>query len=143
MQAIAQFTEGIPRNINNFCFNALSLGCALRQREISVSIVEEVISDLDITRHITEVSPFQPLDPESPGAAGRRNSPVSRDTPHATENQSSDTLTPAEAKAYMQQLTRKLRVLKRKRCQAPATAFSSQDHEETVRLVGFDSGDRQ
>jgi general secretion pathway protein A len=143
MQAIAQFTEGIPRNINNFCFNALSVGCALRQREISVSTVEEVISDLDITRHITAVPPLQPLDPEFPGATGNRNSPVSRDTPYAAENQSSDTLTPAEARAYMQQLTGKLRVLKRKRCQAPATASSSHGHEETVQLVGFDSGDRQ
>src|SRR5216684_1326380 len=30
IQAIAQFTEGIPRSINNLCFSALSLGCALR-----------------------------------------------------------------------------------------------------------------
>src|ERR1700676_2416112 len=34
MQSIAQFTEGIPRSINNFCFNALSLGCALRERVV-------------------------------------------------------------------------------------------------------------
>ncbi len=27
-EAIADFTEGIPRNVNNFCFNALSLGYA-------------------------------------------------------------------------------------------------------------------
>ena len=29
IHAIAEFTEGIPRSINNFCFSALSLGCAL------------------------------------------------------------------------------------------------------------------
>jgi general secretion pathway protein A len=143
MHAIAQFAEGIPRNINNFCFYALSLGCALGQREISISVVEEVISDLDITRHITEAPRLQPLDPQFARMASNRNTRVSRHTPYAAENRSCDTLTPAEAIAYMQQLTTKLRVLKRKRCQASATAFSSQDHEGPVQLVGFDSGDTQ
>lgn len=49
---VAQFTEGIPRNINNFCFNALSLVCALRQKQVDLPVVEEVISDLDITKHV-------------------------------------------------------------------------------------------
>jgi hypothetical protein len=49
---IADFTEGIPRNINNFCFNALSLVCALRQKRVDLPVVEEVISDLDITKHL-------------------------------------------------------------------------------------------
>jgi general secretion pathway protein A len=142
MHTIAQFSEGIPRTINNVCFSALSMGCALRQPLISVSVVEEVISDLDITKHVTEAPPRPPLDPEFLRAANR-NSPVSRATPCAAENQAGDTLTLSEAKAYMQQLAGNLRVLKRKRCQAPAAAYSSQDHEETVRLVGFDSGDRQ
>ena len=142
MDAIAQFTEGIPRSINTVCFNALSLGCALRLRLISVSVVEEVISDLDITKHVTEVPPLPPLDPEFLRAANR-NSPVSRATPCAAENQACDLLTLSEARAYMQQLAWNLRVLKRKRCQAPAAAYSSQDHEETERRVGFDSGDRQ
>src|ERR1700690_3853240 len=30
----ADFTEGIPRNINNFCFNAMSLAFAMRQQMI-------------------------------------------------------------------------------------------------------------
>lgn len=32
LATIAEFTEGIPRNVNNFCFNALSLACALRRK---------------------------------------------------------------------------------------------------------------
>ena len=34
---IARFTEGIPRNINNFCFNALSLACAMRQKTVDAA----------------------------------------------------------------------------------------------------------
>jgi general secretion pathway protein A len=48
MQLIAQHSEGIPRNINTLCFNALSIGCALRRRTIDADIVREVISDLDL-----------------------------------------------------------------------------------------------
>src|SRR5262249_40767777 len=44
LATIAQFTEGIPRNVNNFCFNALSLACALRQKLVDSAVVQEVIS---------------------------------------------------------------------------------------------------
>jgi general secretion pathway protein A len=45
---IADVSEGIPRNINNLCFNALSLGCALKRRTIDCDIVREVVADLDL-----------------------------------------------------------------------------------------------
>lgn len=45
---IAEHSEGIPRNINNLCFNALSLGCALKRKTIDRDIVLEVIADLDL-----------------------------------------------------------------------------------------------
>jgi general secretion pathway protein A len=45
---IASGSEGIPRNINNICFNALSLGCALKQKTIDRDVILEVLSDLDI-----------------------------------------------------------------------------------------------
>jgi type II secretory pathway predicted ATPase ExeA len=45
---IASFSDGIPRNINNICFNALSLGCALKQRTIDGDVVREVLDDLDL-----------------------------------------------------------------------------------------------
>lgn len=113
MQAIAQFTEGIPRSINNFCFNALSLGCALRQRVINLAVVDEVISDLDINKHVTEVPPLPPLDPEFLRTAASRFSVGPRPASYAAEIEASDTLTPAEAKAYMQQLAVQLRDWKR------------------------------
>jgi type II secretory pathway predicted ATPase ExeA len=52
-EAIADFTEGIPRNVNNFCFNALSLGYATQQKLIDLNTVKEVISDLDISKLTT------------------------------------------------------------------------------------------
>jgi type II secretory pathway predicted ATPase ExeA len=45
---IANSSEGIPRNINNICFNALSLGCALQRKTIDPQIILEVLHDLDI-----------------------------------------------------------------------------------------------
>ena len=45
---IAEHSEGIPRNINNICFNALSLGCALKRKPIDEEIIREVLDDLDL-----------------------------------------------------------------------------------------------
>ena len=45
---IAEHSDGIPRNINNLCFNAMSLGCALKRKTIDRDVVLEVIADLDL-----------------------------------------------------------------------------------------------
>jgi hypothetical protein len=45
---IASHSEGIPRNINNLCFHALTLGFASRQQSIDLPIMEEVLVDLDV-----------------------------------------------------------------------------------------------
>jgi general secretion pathway protein A len=94
MRAIAQFTEGIPRNLCNFCFNALSLGCALGQKQIGLSIVEEVISDLDITKRVSELGSDQGLHFMS--SRGR-----------------TQTLSHVEARSFMEQLTAQLSDWKR------------------------------
>jgi len=41
-------SDGIPRNINNLCFHALSLGFANGQKLIDASILNEVLEDLDM-----------------------------------------------------------------------------------------------
>ncbi len=51
---IAKHSQGIPRNINNLCFNAMSLGCALGQRSIGHSVIYEVLRDLDLRPHRLE-----------------------------------------------------------------------------------------
>jgi len=84
---IAEFTEGNPRNVNNFCFNALSLACALRQKTVDSAVVQEVISDLDISKYV----------------------PVSLHPQARVQTNSTPALSPADAKAYMQQVAEKLR----------------------------------
>ena len=53
---ISQYSEGIPRNINNLCFNSLSLGCALKRKAIDGDVVREVVADLDLDRWRTKTS---------------------------------------------------------------------------------------
>jgi hypothetical protein len=45
---IAARSRGIPRNINNLCFNALSLGYALGRKKIDGEIALEAVGDLDV-----------------------------------------------------------------------------------------------
>jgi general secretion pathway protein A len=130
---IAVFTEGIPRNVNNFCFNALSLACALRQKTVDLPIVHEVISDLDITRHVPEPSSDAPaVVSDAPAVVSDAPAVVSdAPAPRATaavddslppritaapvpvspvaSGKNGGSLTPAEARAYMQQVAAKLK----------------------------------
>lgn len=48
LEIIHSRSEGIPRNINNLCFHALTLGFATGQKTIDASILSEVLEDLDI-----------------------------------------------------------------------------------------------
>jgi len=112
LQAIARFSEGIPRNINNLCFNLLSLCFALRQRVVDVNVVDEVVNDLDIGRHVSEVAPLPVTEPAPFRVAGG-NAQSSYDTPYTAGSDVPETLTVAEAKAYMQQLAVQFRNSKR------------------------------
>ncbi len=108
--AIARLAEGIPRNINNYCFNALSLGCALRQPVIDPAVVEEVSRDLDIYQHVTEAP--------APGgnsvhAVANRDFAAEFEKPYIPANTPHETLTPEEAKIYMQYLALQLKDWKR------------------------------
>ncbi len=102
-ESIATATEGIPRNINNFCFNALSLACALRKNLVDSDIVNEVLADLDIQKltwglpsaTAPVVTPYNP----APDAA---ISPAEPEVYGEISNA-------AEAAAYMQQVALKLR----------------------------------
>ncbi len=53
---IVIFSGGIPRVINNVCFNALSLGFAIGARQIDSSIIEEVACDLGIDEPLQPAS---------------------------------------------------------------------------------------
>jgi general secretion pathway protein A len=123
---VCDFTSGIPRNINNLCFNCLSLGCALQTKVIDSEIVDEVTGDLDITQHTSQAvhrsvgygpgsaqvfaedlaAPAAPLDDDvlshATGVNGR--SSVVRGNGHKNQQ----ALSPAEAKAYMQHIATQL-----------------------------------
>jgi general secretion pathway protein A len=55
---IAQYSGGIPRNINNICFNAISLGCAIKRKTIHADAIEEVLTDLDL-KPLSEPAPVE------------------------------------------------------------------------------------
>ena len=79
IQIIASYSEGIPRNINNLCFNALSVGCALKRKVIDGDIIREVIADLDL-KPLQESLPLAPVaalkeQSEAPVAVIDRNAP--------------------------------------------------------------------
>ncbi len=48
VRIITKYTQGIPRNINNVCFNAMSIAFVQKQRTIDERIILEVIDDLDL-----------------------------------------------------------------------------------------------
>jgi hypothetical protein len=97
---IARFTEGIPRNINNFCFNALSLTFASQKRTVDSEVVKEVIADLDISK-LTSGGQSDSGDRAYP----RNGNP----SPAAPAQNNREILSPAEAAAYMQQVAAKLK----------------------------------
>jgi type II secretory pathway predicted ATPase ExeA len=127
MATITSFTEGVPRNINNFCFNALSLAFALRQTSVDGAIVQEVIADLDITPHLSQNWLNEPLGPLTMNVEeehthepsnGRRMDAhrhrVSRNVetmPGISQRRPGNggTLTPTEARAYLEQVAKSLK----------------------------------
>lgn len=52
LDMIARESDGIPRQINSLCFNALSLACALRKRQADAEVMREVLHDFRWAQHI-------------------------------------------------------------------------------------------
>jgi general secretion pathway protein A len=101
-EIVAKFTQGIPRNVNNFCFNAFALACAMQKKTVDAEIAHEVISDLDISRFTSAAHPQGPCFERLPE---QLLDEPSTDAIAGAE----DILTPAEAAAYMQEVVLKLR----------------------------------
>ena len=68
LQMIAASCNGVPRTINNVCFNALTLGYAMGLKEIDRSVVAEVLSDLELVPYF--------LKQHSPGTSSKSISMV-------------------------------------------------------------------
>lgn len=130
LATMTYFAEGIPRNINNFCFNAMSLACATQQTTIDESIVQEVIADVDISQFVSQpgAAPAATIPrtneeanhsygwtiPPATETVGHGGS-VARGETHAAAIPSGERwgkgepVSPTEAQAYLQQLARSLR----------------------------------
>lgn len=66
LEMIAQVSGGIPRNVNNLCFQALSIGCALRKKRISREIAEEALADQRFESLLGAESPLRPEVSQAP-----------------------------------------------------------------------------
>jgi general secretion pathway protein A len=116
---ISQSSEGIPRQINNYCFHSLSLAFALKKKAVEVAMVREALHDLDITRFVSDVgagsnrhqvaSPAlpdaMPLVEELTGFATHNLTPRLPEEPRTT-------LSPFEAIEHMREVARRLQSLK-------------------------------
>jgi hypothetical protein len=77
LSTVASLSAGIPRNINNICFNALSLGYASGQKVIDSETVREVAVDLDLRSFVAEPAVSPPaiqVEPDSPPSLHQRRS---------------------------------------------------------------------
>jgi general secretion pathway protein A len=95
LKMIFQMSEGIPRNINNICFNALSLGCALQHKTIDVHVLQQVEADSDITSLQSELA-MPRFEPASPVIATSGSQPT-------------ELLNPDEALAYIREVIQRLK----------------------------------
>jgi general secretion pathway protein A len=107
-EAIAAFSQGIPRNVNNFCFSALSLAYALQKKAVDMEVVKEVMADLDISR-LTTVAQLDPETFELPFPVPRAETPVAA----PANGEYREILSPADAAAYMQEVAMKLKTWQR------------------------------
>ncbi len=102
---IAEVSNGIPRSINNFCFNALSLACALRQQVVDAAVMKEVMADLDISRLLAA----EPAAAADAAAVGQPPEKSLAPLPAKPDGDAGDIFSPAEARAYLQQVVFKLK----------------------------------
>lgn len=116
---VARVSEGIPRQINNYCFHALSMACAMRKKMVDVAMVREAANDLDIHRFVTEVgSPtrmghtpaeaFANPDPFRQAEESLAQGTDLSNSPMAAGNGRQEYLSPAEAIEHMRDVARLL-----------------------------------
>ena len=101
---IAELSEGIPRNINNICFNALSLGCALQQTTIDLEILREVASDSNLASLADESRiAFEPNATTS-SALPRASKVMESVDALSAKAKCEEVLSPTEALAYIRKI---------------------------------------
>jgi|SRR5271165_1919655 len=102
---IAELSEGIPRNINNICFNALSLACSLRHKTVEVDVVRQVAADFDLASLRSE-----PGFPSGLAHGAFEARPIDTgQTSIPVETRSPELLKPEDAVAYFRNVSQRLK----------------------------------
>jgi general secretion pathway protein A len=112
VKMIAELSEGIPRLINNIGFNALSMGCALRQKTIDVGVIQQVAADFDLSNMRSEPAGVPSFDPETmsmSSAASEAQSLLAKTNSSLLKNRRDEPLNPEDALAYIQEFIRRLK----------------------------------
>lgn len=104
VKMISEMSEGIPRNINNICFNALSMGCATRQKTVDVEVLRQVAADFDLStlRSDPGVMSFDPLAAEAQALLAKAN-------PAPVMTRRGELQNPEDALAYIQEFIRRFK----------------------------------
>jgi general secretion pathway protein A len=71
LELIAKSSRGIPRLINNICFNALSLGCAMQKTQIDAPVAKEAAQELSAGLAVPKDVGSQPRETRSVTASLR------------------------------------------------------------------------
>lgn len=111
VKMIAQLSEGIPRNINNLCFNALSLGCALRQKTVDIEVLQQVMQDFDLSNLRSEpgIRSFDQEPISLADSVSRTDLLPSANSPEPAKLRQSELSKPEDARAYMQEFIRRFK----------------------------------
>jgi general secretion pathway protein A len=111
VKMIAELSEGIPRNINNIAFSALSMGCALRQKTIDVGVIQQVAADFDLSSMRTEpgVMNFDPESMSVSSGASEAQALLAKTNPSLLKARRGEPLNPEDALAYIQEFIRRLK----------------------------------
>ena len=67
-ELIAAHSQGVPRTINNICFNAMAVACALQQKTIGPEVIREVLRDLDLRALFDEATQLEAAGMPAPAA---------------------------------------------------------------------------
>jgi general secretion pathway protein A len=108
---ISELSEGIPRNINNICFNALSLGCSLGQKMIDVEVLQQVAADFDLAglRSDPGISNFERETISLASAASEARSLLARSASTLAQARRGELSNPEDALAYIQEFIQRFK----------------------------------
>jgi len=106
---IAEASEGIPRCINNLCFNSLCLGFAAQEHTIGPDIIREATADLDLTELGSESSDLQSRMLTADNFASAEAAVGARSRTFSPSPRDNETMTLEEALAVIQDTVRRMK----------------------------------